>query len=176
MTKRAEKPFAHVELIAAAPEQKPILANLIELYAHDFSEFLQLDPGPDGRFGYKSLPLYWSEPERHPFLIRIDGNLAGFVFVKSGSEVSGNEAVWDMAEFFVIRGYRRRGVGTEIACEVWRSFPGRWEVRVLQSNIPASLFWARAISIFTGEANDPVQVEKNGQCWKLFRFESKPIS
>jgi hypothetical protein len=25
--------------IQAAPEQEPILANLLELYAHDFSEF-----------------------------------------------------------------------------------------------------------------------------------------
>lgn len=166
-------PVAHVEVIPAAAEQQPILANLLELYAHDFSEFHNLDLGPDGRFGYKHLPLYWSEPGRHPFLVRADGKLAGFVFVKRGSEVSGDETVWDMAEFFVVRGYRRRGIGTEIAHEVWKRFPGRWEVRVMQSNDAARHFWRRAISTFTGEAIHSVSVEIGGKCWTLFSFHSK---
>jgi predicted acetyltransferase len=173
MTKRAEKTSPHIEVIPAAPEQEPILANLLELYAHDFSEFHDLAIGADGRFGYKCLPLYWSEPGRHPFLVRVEGELAGFVLVKRGSEVSGNETVWDMAEFFVIRGYRRRGIGTHVAHEVWRRFPGLWEVRVMEANVSAQQFWARAISIFTGKAIDLVRVENDGKCWKLFSFESK---
>jgi predicted acetyltransferase len=168
----ADRPSAHLEVIAAAPEQEPIVANLLELYAHDFSEFYDLDLGADGRFGYRDLPLYWSEPNRHPFLVRMDGNLAGFVLVKRGSLISGDEAVWDMAEFFVVRGYRRRGIGTQVAHEVWRQFPGRWEVRVLQSNHSAHHFWKHAIKAFVGQAIDPVPVEKNGEDWHLFSFES----
>jgi predicted acetyltransferase len=167
------KPSVHIEVVPATLEQEPILANLLELYAHDFSEFQDLDLGADGRFGYKYLALYWSEPDRHPFLVRMEGKLAGFVLVKRGSELTGNQAVWDIAEFFVMRGYRRRGIGMQIAHEVWRRFPGAWEVRVMQSNIPAAHFWAHAISTFTGEATDPVRVEKDGECWKLFSFESK---
>jgi len=94
MTQRGE-----TAVIPAAPEQEPILANLLELYAHDFSEFRNLDIGEDGRFGYPSLPLYWSDPDRHPFLLRVEGKWAGLVFVKKGSEVSGNfgkDAVWDI--------------------------------------------------------------------------------
>ena len=176
MTTHAAKLSAQIEVLPAAPEQAPILDNLIELYAHDFSEFHDLDLGADGRFGYSSLPLYWSEPDRHPFLVRVDGKLAGFALVKRGSEVSGNEAVWDMAEFFVTRGYRRRGIGTQIAHEVWRRFPGAWEVRVMQSNISAYHFWARAISTLTGEAIHPVRVEKGGTSWTLFSFESKGVA
>ena len=52
---------ANIQLELAVREQPPILANLLELYAHDFSEFQPLDVGSDGRFGYKYLPLYWSE-------------------------------------------------------------------------------------------------------------------
>ncbi len=89
----------------------PIVANLFELYAHDFSEFHSVEPGPDGRFGYPDLPLYWSEPGRYPFLIRVGGKLAGFVLVRRISQTSESDAVWDMAEFFVLRAYRRRGVG-----------------------------------------------------------------
>jgi hypothetical protein len=46
-----------VEIIPALEEQEPILANLLELYAHDFSEFIDLKLGADGRFGYKHLPI-----------------------------------------------------------------------------------------------------------------------
>jgi predicted acetyltransferase len=166
----------HLEIVPAVKEQESILANLLELYAHDFSEFHSLDIGDDGRFGYDPLPLYWSEPDRHPFLFRIEGKLAGLVLVKRGPAVSGNGAVWDMAEFFVLRGYRRRGMGTEAAHEVWKRFPGRWEVRVMQANVSAQHFWAGAISTFTGEVIHPVHFEKAGVWWTVFSFESKRVA
>jgi predicted acetyltransferase len=175
LTEHADKPSVPIEIDPALREHAPILANLLELYAHDFSEFYSLNIGADGRFGYRSLPLYWSEPNRHPFLVRIDGQLAGLALVKKGSEISGNPAVWDMAEFFVLRGCRRRGIGTLAAQEVWRRFPGLWEVRVMQSNHLANLFWETAISDFIGEAIQHVRVEKDGQYWQLFSFESKHV-
>ncbi len=61
----------------ATPEQAPILANLLELYCYDFSELIDLELGPDGRFGYEPLPLYWTEQGRHPLLVAIDGQWAG---------------------------------------------------------------------------------------------------
>jgi len=164
---------AHIEVTPAAPHEQPILANLLELYAHDFSEFHDVELGPDGRFGYKPLPLYWTEPNRHPFLVKIDGKLAGFALVKRGSEVSGNPTTWDMAEFFVVRACRRRGVGIRIAHEVWRRFPGPWEVRVMESNQAAQQFWERAIAAFVSETAGSVRVVKGGRCWQLFSFESR---
>jgi predicted acetyltransferase len=163
----------HVEVTPATPDQAPILANLLELYAHDFSEFHNLEIGEDGRFGYRPLPLYWSEPDRYPFLIRVDDKLAGLALVKKGSEVSGDDAVWDMAEFFILRGYRRSGIGTKVALTVWRRFPGLWEVRVMQANVSAQRFWAEAISTFAGTAIQPVRIEKGSECWNLYSFESR---
>ena len=134
MTSLPEKPLLPIEVVPAAPEQEPILANLLELYAHDFSEFTAVALGADGRFGYPRLPLYWTEPDRHPLLVRVEGKWAGFVLVKRGSEVSGDENVWDVAEFFIARGYRRRGIGMKVVHQVWRRFPGQWEVRVMEAN------------------------------------------
>src|SRR5215469_11720269 len=122
-----------LDLIPAAHDQQPVLANMLELYAHDFSEFLPIELGDDGRFGYRNLPLYWSDTNRQPFLARLQGKLAGLVLVKRGSEISVNQNVWDMAEFFILRAYRRRGVGTELAAKVWRHCPGSWEVRVRET-------------------------------------------
>ncbi len=164
---------ASIQVICANSDQEAILANLLELYAHDFSEFHDLELGIDGRFGYKHLRLYWCESNRHAFLLRVDGNLAGFALVKKGSEISGNETIWDMAEFFVVRKYRRRGIGTEAAHEVWRRFPGAWEIRVMESNPSAQRFWERVIGAFVGEEARSIHVEKSGKRWRVFSFESK---
>ena len=173
MTNLPAKLLDNVSVTRAVPEEKPVLANLLELYAHDFSEFHAIEIGPDGRFEYSNLPLYWTETGRHPFLVRIDGRLAGLVLVKKGSEVSADPAVWDMAEFFILRAYRRRGIGTQVAHRIWNQFPGRWEVRVMESNLLALHFWADAISKFTGETVRPSRIEKATDHWQLFSFESR---
>jgi predicted acetyltransferase len=175
MAVHAERPSASIEVIPATPDQEPILANLLELCAHDFSEFQEIELGVDGRFGYKHLPLYWREPNRRPFFIRADGKLAGFVLVKRGSEMSAKETVWDMAEFFVTRRHRRRGIGTYAAHEVWRNIPGLWEVRVMEANDSANRFWARAISAFAGKPSHSARAEKGGNPWCVYAFESKLV-
>jgi predicted acetyltransferase len=173
MTEKMDRPAADVQLEPVLREQSPILANLLELYAHDFSEFQPLQIGPEGRFGYKPLSLYWSESNRHPFLIRFNGKLGGLALVKRGSEMSGNQEVWDMAEFFVLRGCRRHRIGTLAAQQVWRRFPGLWEVRVMQSNPSAIFFWNLAISDFTGETIQPLRIEKDGRSWQVYSFKSE---
>lgn len=153
---------------------EPVLANLLELYTHDFTEFEALPLGSDGRFGYPSLPNYWSDPNRYPFLIRVDGELAGFAFATRGSMVDGDPDVWDVTEFFVVRGRRRNGVGMTAAHDLWRRFPGRWEVRVRPDNLPALAFWKRAVALFTGRAVEPDMEAVNGAGRLVFRFASTP--
>jgi len=161
-----------LDLIPAAHDQQPVLANMLELYAHDFSEFLPIELGDDGRFGYKNLPLYWSDINRQPFFARLQGKLAGLVLVKRGSEISVNQDVWDMAEFFILRAYRRRGVGTELAAKVWRHCPGSWEVRVRANNVPALQFWHAAVAKFTGQALNSAPFEIDGVSWHVLSFEA----
>jgi predicted acetyltransferase len=166
-----KRPSAAIEVVPATPEQAPIVANLLELYAHDFSEFHHLELAADGRFGYPNLPLYWSEPDHHAFLVKVNGRLAGLVLVKRGSEGSDDARVWDVGEFFIVRGYRRKGIGIKVAHEVWRRFPGPWEVRVMESNRDAFEFWRRAIAAFIGGTVQPAHIEKGGEFWYVFAFE-----
>jgi len=80
-----------------------------------------------------------------------------------------------MTEFFVVRGCRRRGVGTEIAHRVWSQFPGKWEVRVMEANKSAYRFWERAIGLYVGREVTPVAIEKDGVGWRVFSFESPGV-
>ena len=161
-----------VEVSVAAADEKSILANLLELYAYDFSEISDLQLDSNGRFGYPYLPLYWQESNRYPFLVKVNGNLAGFVLLRKGSEVSGDENVWDVTEFFIVRGYRRHHVGTKVAHEVWRKFPGLWEVRVAEKNKVAQHFWCRAIASFMGIAVEASVQEINSKSWHVFSFDT----
>src|SRR5262245_43643077 len=97
----------HIDLGRASNADAPILANLFQYYVHDMSEFVTMDLGPDGRYALAPLDAYWSESWRHPHLVRVDGNLAGFALVHQRSRITKDETTWDMAEFFVMRRFRR---------------------------------------------------------------------
>jgi predicted acetyltransferase len=166
------KSSARIVVLPATREEEPTVANLLELYAHDFSTFHDVELGQDGRFGYPNLSLYWSEADRHPFLVRVDDQLAGLILVRRGSRISSDAAVWDMAEFFIVRGYRRRGIGSRAAQAMWRMFPGRWEIRVMESNEAGRRFWAQAVTAFAGAAGRNLRFEKDGRNWDVFEFVS----
>jgi predicted acetyltransferase len=145
-----------VELEAARPERRETLANLFQLYTHDFSEHWAGRPdgelGEDGRFQpYPHLDSYWEEPGREPLLIRADGRLAGFALIDAFAH-SGLPADFSMAEFFVARKYRRAGVGQAAAAGIVQARPGQWEIAVVRANAGAQAFWRRvAAAVAAGE-------------------------
>jgi predicted acetyltransferase len=139
-----------VTLEAADESRAGLLANLLELYLHDLSEIFPIAVGADGRFGYEHLARYWAEPERrHAFLIRCGKRVAGFVLVTRGSPASDDPEALDVAEFFVLRSYRRSGVGRRAAFLLWNRIPGRWVVRVAEGNRAGLPFWEEAVHAFT---------------------------
>lgn len=164
---------AMVEITPATLEEQPVLANLYQLYIHDFTDFVEQPLGKDGRFAYNPLSAYWTEPNRFPFIVWVGGQLAGFALVKRGSDFSGNAAVWDMADFFIVRGDRRKGVGDRVAQSIWRQFPGAWEVRVITANVPAQQFWANTISRFLGKTIRPELATNGNETRYLFLFASE---
>ena len=63
---------------------------------------------------------------------------AGLALVQTGPPA-------DMVEFFVLRKYRRVGLGRRAAAEIFRLFPGEWTVRQQHHNAVATSFWRTAI-------------------------------
>ena len=138
-----------IELLTATRGDAVMLANLFQYYAYDMSEIVHVEVGADGRFVVGSLDVWWSEEWRHPFFIRVDGGVAGFALVQRRSRVSGDDQTWDVAEFFVMRKYRRHGVGSAAAIRAFDAHRGKWEVRELASNHAAIAFWRRVIGGYT---------------------------
>lgn len=173
MSEDASRPG--VAVLAAGPEEQALVGRLLELYIHDLSQYFAVAPKDNGLFGYPQLPLYWSEADRFPFLVFVDGGLAGFVLVRKLNRAESG-AVWDVAEFFVLRGYRRQGAGRSAAHQVWQRLPGPWQVRVLKANRGAVEFWEQAIQDFAGDAFRRATVELDGTPWQVYSFVSGPSS
>ncbi len=143
--------YVDVELVRAAPNDEPILDRLMQLYAYDFSEFIELDVGDDALYPLGDrIARCWTDAARHAFLCRVDGRIAGFVIVEECSHLTGATDVMDVVEFFVMRKYRRKGVGAELATRTFDLFPRKWEVRERATNTAATSFWRKTIDRYTG--------------------------
>ena len=164
---------AVVTLQRAAPDTDRLLRDLLELYVEELSGIFPVERGPDGRFGYEKLPLYWTEPNVcHAFLIMAGSNVAGFVLATRGSPASDTATDLDVAEFFVLRTYRRSGVGRRAAIALWDLMPGRWVVRVSEANRAALHFWTDVIASYTSGAYVERQQPGDPRGWRIFRFAS----
>jgi predicted acetyltransferase len=163
-----------VGLDLAASEDAALLSNLLELYSHDLSDTFGLELGHDGRFGYQNLPLYWSEPERRfPFLIRSGIRVVGFAFATRGLPGSLDMEAFDVAEFFVLRRYRRGGVGRRAAFLLWNRFASGWIVRVSEANAIGRRFWARIIAEYSNGVFAETTRPGTPHIWRVFSFASR---
>jgi predicted acetyltransferase len=132
-----------IELLPNPPEERHVLDNLGRFYVYDFTDFMDWACPENGLFGCGTDEFWASETNRF-FVIRVDGELAGFAVVDASA--SGPEWDYDIAEFFVLRKFRRRGVGAHVARELFDRFRGRWQVRVLVENTAAHAFWRDVIA------------------------------
>ena len=137
----------NIKITQAILDEKPILRQLLELYEYDFSEFEGTEIGLHGFFGYKYLDHYWTEPDRYPYLIRVNDHLAGFVLVNRHGASS--EDRWSIAEFFVMRKYRNLGIGAFAAAFIFDLRPGKWEVSQSAAHPASTVFWRKVIRSYT---------------------------
>jgi predicted acetyltransferase len=168
----AAQPLVALELIAQ--RQVRVLENLFELYAYDLSDIVPLELHSNGRFDVGPGDIWWSTDDHFPFLVRCEGKLVGFALVRKGSRVTGDPRVMDVAEFFVVRGARRKKIGTSVAHALFRAFPGRWELRVRRANTSAMAFWSRASSEWLGSPVSSLPFSIDGIDWDVLQIGDFP--
>ena len=139
-----------IEITEAKANDRPVVERLVQFYQYDFSEIMGGDAGDDGVYDYIALDETWSDPVAHTYLVRVDGALAGLAIVIARSHFTGATDVTYMDEFFVMRKYRRLGVGKEAATRLFDLFSGKWEVAVVAPNTGALGFWRQVIGEYTG--------------------------
>jgi predicted acetyltransferase len=122
--------------------------NMLELYLYDLSEYWPYELDVHGQFGYHTLDYYWREENHAAFVFLVEGRYAGFGLVND-DVVSPQSDLW-LAQFFVLRRYRRRGIAGAAARRIFDRLPARWEVGELPNNLPAQAFWRRLIADYSG--------------------------
>jgi len=154
-----------LELVPAGPGDRTTIERLIQLYLYDMAAEHPWPIEPEGRYAYDFLDRFW----QHPYLIRADGELAGFALVIRGCPITGREDCWFMAEFFVLRPYRRRGLGAEATAQLVTRHPGDWHVAVMETNEAALAFWGRALQGFSPALG---ATEFEGDMWRVHSFHT----
>lgn len=130
-------------------EQKSLLVQLMELYNYEFSIYLDSDINKYGYYGCDHIDDYWNEEGRFPYLIRVDGKIAGFALISPHCDYIRGKNTRCLGEFFVMLKYRRKGVGLKVATQLFNRHPGFWEVCYLRNNIPASKFLKDVVEEYT---------------------------
>ena len=166
--------------LQSAADRRETVENLFQLYVHDFTEFWEtrrVELGEDGRFPpYPPLAEYWEGQGREPFLIRADGELAGFVLISHHSHC-GLPCDFSIGEFFVARHYRREGVGRTAALLAILPRSGLWEIAVSRRNTSALAFWrgVAAAASESVEERDQADPRWDGTILRLRRMQPAAI-
>jgi predicted acetyltransferase len=152
------------------PESDALLRNLFEHYCYDMSESFQVDTGADGRYSYDTASLWAKGCDA--YLAKVGDSIAGFAIIGSGAEWLGAIGTHDVHEFFIMRKFRRCGLGQNMATFLWNEHPGEWLIRVLEANALAIAFWRTAISRYSLGSYREEQNVVHGRPWRFFRFMS----
>jgi len=137
--------------------EREILANLLEKYAYEFSQYDKRDINPLGLYGYMYLDYYWTENKRWAYFIEVDGLLAGFVMVNDYPEAEDRETDFSLSEFFVMYKYRRTGVGRQAFFMALDRHRGRWQLKMHPGNTASVSFWRTVINEYTHGKYELVQ-------------------
>lgn len=151
----------NLKLIEVDEKDKQIIYNLMQLYTYDLSvyqdETVKFTMQESGLYVMsKYIERYWQEENRHPYVLKCDGELVGFVLERFNEE--GNN---EIAEFFVINKFRRKGVGTFMARKMFELYKGKWEICTLLKNERAQKFWRKTIKDYTNNNFEEKYVREN---------------
>ncbi len=120
-------------------------------YVYDMSEYMGKEDGweipEDGLYECIDFKKYWEDKNSFPFIVRYKNEIAGFFIVdKKGSNP---EIDFNMAQFFILRKFKNKGIGRYVAQECFKKYPGIWEVMVIPGNEGAYRFWRATIKSYT---------------------------
>lgn len=154
-------------LLKALDEHRIVIENLMQYYIYDFSEYLEYDVCDNGLFApYDNLNAYWEDGNnKFPYLVKVNDKYVGFVLVKFNRKKEMD--YFSIGEFFILKRYRRMGIGKAVASEIFDLYKGHWEVHQRNTNIPAQQFWLYVISDYTkGHFKDYLEDQKRVQTFQ----------
>lgn len=144
-------------IIIADITDKPLIHALLQEYLRELSQYEDIPKNKSGQYEYPWLDFYWLDKDRYPYILRCNEKVAGFALVRKDINC------YEMAEFYVLSEFRRRGLGTEFASVVIRKHPGRWHIGYNMNNISGHRFWKNIVSKLVNQFVNKQADEDNRQ-------------
>lgn len=144
---------------------------MLELYQYELSDIWDQQLDENGTFGY-DLSSHVEGRRFFAHVALVDGHYAGFALVAPAA-VTQQDGCW-MEQFFILKRYRRSGVGWELARHVFGSHPGAWEVGQMPANRPAQAFWRKVIAGLTAGNFSEIEVTEGWWQGTVQRFDYPP--
>ncbi len=143
-----------IDLIPATTVDYPVIQNLGRFYIYELSRFCGIPYQSfkcpeDGLIEFDDNKIYFTNENHKAFVIRVDGELAGFVFVDI-SDVT-NKVDYYLSEFFIMAKFQGHGVGRDVAIKIFDSFKGSWALGVIPENTGALAFWRKVVGEYSQE-------------------------
>jgi len=137
-----------------------LIQNLIRFYVYDMSQYTEWKCPPNGLFGgADDQPYYFGRIPQDPedrwpdgwsgkgFKIMVGNEIARFCLVRFYS--NGDVHLNDIGEFFILRKFRGKSLGKQVAHAMFNRYRGKWQVRQMLENRPAQTFWRKVIADYT---------------------------
>lgn len=167
-----------IKLIPVDIKEYPVIQNMARFYVYDMSEYLGMEAGweipQDGLYECIDFKKYWEDENSFPFLINYQAEIVGFVIIdKKGSYA---DIDFNMAQFFILRKFKNKGIGKYIAQQCFKKFPGTWEVMVIPGNEGAYRFWRTTIKNYTNNNFTEYTCDIphfNNSRKNIFKFDSR---
>lgn len=155
--------------------EKDTLANLLEKYLYEFSQYDKRKYNDKGLFGYKYLDNYFTDNDRFAYFITVDGELGGFALINKYCACE-RPVDWSVAEFFVSYNYRRQGVATRAVDLIFENHKGFYHIKYHKENVASAVLWNNAARKYSGDnyelcASD--DISENETEWAVLFFKAK---
>src|SRR3989304_7436412 len=72
--------------------------------------------------------------------------IAGFALVRVRVE---DDGLWEIAEFYVLLEFRRRGLAMTCITEIFKKHPGEWKIMFNKHNQPGRGLWQKVAERFS---------------------------
>ena len=159
----------------------PFIQHMWLFYIYDMGRECGFNKGwecpANPSFVPDDITSYFNDSARRAYLIKVGDEPAGFVLLNQAGTLPDTQ--WNMGEFFILAKFQGKGIGTEIAHQLWKIHPGRWEVSVIPENKSALIFWRKVVSKFTGscyvEAINDVDYDQNQPKRYVLSFDTKKL-
>ncbi|KJB86260.1 hypothetical protein AZ66_19890 [Paenibacillus sp. E194] len=142
--------------------QKIILKHLMTLFLHDLSEFNEEQEfnQESGLFEFDAFEWFFEKEGLFPFFIKHEDDIIGFILLQSSPYTNPERYDYLINSFFILKKYRRKGLGKQAVQDLFQQCPGRYAIGQLSNNIPAIQFWRKIYEYMNVEFQEKEEMDE----------------